>query len=61
MTGTIELPMNCDESDAEEAIKEALEQEHYSASNYDDGDGTTVEFDGRYAEVSVESCYLSEE
>lgn len=61
VSGTIELPMNCDESDAEAAIKEALEQENYCASNYDDGDGTTVQFDGRYAEVSVESCYLSEE
>ena len=55
------VTMNGDEADAEEAIKEAIGQEYYRSSDYDDGEGTTVVFEGRCAEVQVESCYLSAE
>jgi len=61
VTGMVEVPMNGDEADAEEAIKEAIGQEYYRSSDYDDGEGTTVVFEGRCAEVQVESCYLSAE
>ena len=61
LSGMVEVPMNCDEAEAEEAIKEAIAQEYYRSSDYDDGDGTTVQFEGSCAEVQVESCYLSQE